>query len=337
MVYDDILKYFGSQGFAAAATTGSVGGLNILYNKVGAEPIYCILVNNGEKSYINDGQILNINYQLCAQIPQRNVLFIVTTTNVERDKKLAALEGVNLWLVDSFERQLLIYEKQPDDFHDLKFGLIQAITQTRAAKAQKALQWKNFPFVTVGLILINVIWFFVLMSGGDVSSATYMLSKGASYGKYIFEDYQFWRLITNMFMHFSLAHLGGNMIYLAIAGFSLERTAGHIKFFLIYILSGLGASVVSAAFYYLTGRDTVSAGASGAIYGLIGAVIYLLIKNRNRIGTRNLAWRIGIIIVFLFYSNFLNPEIDAVAHLSGFAFGILLALAFLGTNRRKTT
>lgn len=337
MVYDDILQYFGSQGFAAAATTGSLGGLNILYNRVGAEAVYCILINNGENSYINKSQILNINYQLCAQVPQRNVLFIVATTNVERDKQLASLSGVNLWLVDSFERQLMIYEKQPDDFYDLKYGITQAITMSRGAKAHNALKWKNFPFVTVGLVLVNIIWFIVLISGGDVSSASYMVSKGAAYGRYIFEDYQFWRLITNMFMHFSISHLAGNMVYLVLAGISLERTAGHIKFFLIYILSGFGASVVSAAYYYIAGQDTVSAGASGAIYGIIGAMVYLLIKNRNRIGSGNLWLRIGIIIIFLFYSNFLNPEIDAVAHIAGFVFGMLLALAFLGTNRRKIT
>ena len=57
-----------------------------------------------------------------------------------------------------------------------------------------------------------------------------------------------------MFMHFSISHLAGNMIYLGIAGYSIERVAGHWRYLAVYLLSGFGAGVVSAAYYYLTDR-----------------------------------------------------------------------------------
>ena len=326
----------GQQNFAVASVSGnaSFGGMNILYNRAGAEQIFCILVNNTGSFQLGQSQIQNIHYQLAARIPERNLLFLVVTNDPERDKILAQMPGINVWLVDAGSRRLLIYENQPDDFFDLKYGLYQTITETPQAKAQTAVQRKNWPWVTIALIAVNVVWFIILALGGDVGDAGYMISKGAAYGPFIFENYQFWRLLTNLFMHFSVRHLLGNMVYLAIVGYSIEQAAGHWRYLAIYLLSGFGASVVSAANYYITGQNTVSAGASGAIYGLIGAAVYLLIKNRGRMRPGILWLRIGIILIFLFYSNFVNTGVDAVAHAAGFVFGILLAIAFIGGKKK---
>ena len=143
MVYEEILKFFGQQNFAAASTAGGVTGLNILFNRVGSEPVYCILVNHSGNHYLEAEQIQSIHYQLAAQIPERNILFLVTTDHVERDKKLTQLAGIRVWLVDSYDRRLLIYENQEDDFFGLKYGLTQVITETPQARAQAALQWKT--------------------------------------------------------------------------------------------------------------------------------------------------------------------------------------------------
>ena len=337
MVYEDILRYLGQQNFAVASVSGNVadGGMNILFNRAGTEPIFFILINNTGSFQFGQPQIQNIHYQLAAKVPERNLLFLVVTNSPERDKNLTLMPGINVWLVDAGNRRLLIYENQPDDFFGLKFGLYQSITATPQAKVQTALMRKNWPYVTIALIAVNVIWFIVLALGGNVSDAGYMLSKGAAYGPYIFENHQFWRLFTNMFMHFGIRHLLGNMVYLGIVGYSIEKVAGHWRYLLIYMLSGVGASVVSAAYYYLSGQNTVSAGASGAIYGLIGAAVYLLIKNRGRMRPGMLWLRIGIILIFLFYSNFVTSGIDAVAHAAGFVFGILLSLAFIGGKKQK--
>lgn len=337
MVYDDILRYLGQQNFAVASVSGNMaaGGLHILYNRVGLEPIFCILIDNTGGFRFGVQQIQSIHYQLAAQIPERNILFLIVTDQPERDKSLVRLSGIQVWLADSAERRLLIYEDQPADFYGLRDGIQMAVSETPQARAQTALKVKNWPFVTIGLIAVNVIWFIVLVLGGNVSSAEYMVSRGAAYGPLIFEQHQYWRLFTNMFMHFSTMHLLGNMVYLALAGYNLERAAGRIRFLLIYLLSGFGASVVSAAYYYLTGQNTVSAGASGAIYGLIGAMIYLMFKNRGRIRPVTLWTRVGIILIFLFYSNFINTGIDVVAHIAGLVFGILLAFALIGGKKNE--
>lgn len=334
MVYEDILRYFGQQNFAVASTAGAAVGLNILYNRVGAEPIYCILVNHCQNNFLKAEQLQRVHFQLSANVPERNILFVIATEHVERDKALTQLAGVQVWLADARERRLLIYENQADDFFGLKKGLVQALSETPKAKMQLGLRFKNLPFVSLALILINLVWFIILAAKGDPSSPSYMIAQGASYGPLIFEHYQFWRLFTNMFMHFGASHLIGNMLYVALAGNTLEKAIGRWRYLSLYLLSGFGASVVSAAYYYLTDQNIVSGGASGAVYGLIGAVIYLMIKNRGRMRPAQLWIRIGIIFLFLFYSNYINDGIDVVAHAAGLIFGFILSMALIGGKRK---
>lgn len=335
MVYDDILKYLGQQNFAAASTSGTAGGLNILYNRSGSEALFFVLVDHSYQQILNAEQLRNIHSQLAARVPQKNILFLIVTGDSERDKALTQISDVQVWLADAKDRMLLVYENQPEDFFGLKDGIALSITATPQARAQKALKIQNWPLVTIVLIAVNVIYFIILMIGGNVGDPSYMISRGAAYGPLIFERYQFWRLFTNIFMHFSTMHLLGNMVYLGLAGYTIEKVAGHWRFLAIYLLSGFGSSVVSAAFYYISGQNTVSAGASGAVYGLIGVAVYLMFKNRGRMRPGTLWIRIGVILIFLFYSNFVNTGIDAVAHAAGFVFGILLGIAFIGGKTRK--
>lgn len=336
MVYDDILNYLGQQNFAVASTSGNTPvGFHVLYNRVGNEPVFFILINKTNGFPLGVSQLQSIHYQLAAQVSERNIMFLIVTNQVERDKELTRIPGIQVWIVDAFNRQLFVYENQPDDFYGLRLGIQQSVSETPQAKTQMALKVKNWPFVTIGLIAVNVIWFIILAAGGDVTSAEYMIGKGAAYGPLIFEQHQFWRLLTSMFMHFGMMHLFGNMIYLALIGSSIEKAAGRWRYLALYLLSGFGASVVSAAYYYLTGQNTVSAGASGAVYGLIGATIYLMIKNRGRMRPTALWMRIGIILIFLFYSNFVNTGIDVIAHIAGLVFGILLSMAFIGGKKNE--
>lgn len=333
MVYQEIRNYLGRQNFALASTSLDV--LDILYNKVGDEEIFCVLLNSTGGRAFDEELVRNTHAQLAKVTPTENILYILVTNDVERDQKLAQIPWINLWLVDEFEQQLYIYETQPDDFWDLKRGIVQAISETPSARTAKALRTKNWPWVTIILIAINVIVFIILTLNGNTESAEYMLSKGAAYGPAIFEHHEYWRLITCMFMHFGLMHLASNMIYLGIVGTTIEKGVGSIKFLLLYMLSGFAASIVSAAIYYFAGDYTVSAGASGAIYGLIGVVVYLTFKNRGRMSRSNMWFRVTTVLLFIFISNFLDKSVDAVAHIAGFVFGLLLAILFLGGKKNE--
>ena len=194
---------------------------------------------------------------------------------------------------------------------------------------------KDFPYVTVCLIAVNIIYYFIIVLGGSTADKMYMLSMGADYAPYVFEELQVWRLITSMFMHFSFRHLAGNMIYLGILGVNYEKVTGHLKFFLIYMLSGLGSSLVSCAYHQIARQPVISAGASGAVYGLIAMVIYLMYIARKRMGTSRLMYRIAVTLIFLFYSNFVTGTgVDIAAHIGGLVFGLILCLIFLPAKKK---
>ena len=197
-------------------------------------------------------------------------------------------------------------------------------------KLAAAVRRKKIPYITLGLIILNVVYYFIVALGGNMSSTAYMLSRGADYAPYVFEGHQYWRLLTSMFLHFSLQHLAGNMVYLGIVGWSYEPLVGHWKFLLIYLLSGLGGNVISCAYYQISGKPAVSAGASGAVYGIIAMVIYLMYIARKRTGSRQLLTRIAVMLLFLFYSNFASGrDVDVAAHIGGLVFGLILCLIFL--------
>lgn len=343
MLSNDIRGFFGQQNFLLIQT--NIPGITVMKNSAGADEVFVVLMDNDNRQIWNSSLIVTVNARLSATVSypkQAKTLFIVITDDPERDKYMAQLDHVNVWLADAATRRLLIYENQPDDFYGFRYGLELTIKNARLSDnpfdIKAALKdKKNFPYVTVGLIIVNVIYFIVLASLGNTSDAQYMWSMGANYGYSVFKDFQFYRLITSMFMHFGVVHLGGNMIYLAVAGTQAERGVGHLRFFLIYMLSGIAASLFSCAYYMFAEINTVSAGASGAIYGVIGIVLYLTAKNRGTIGSKRMMTRIAIVVVFLLYSNIMysGTQVDVAAHIAGLIFGIILSFAFCGSTKPK--
>ena len=346
MIYDEILKFFGQQNFALVNTNAA--NVTVLRNTDGRAQIFCALIDNEKRAAWGASQILALNEKLRSFGGGYNdVLFIVVTDDLERDKSLARLSGVRVWIANAYDRRLYVYEDQPEDFYGLRLGIEETIagelypergasgSGTGKKRSKVPYKIRTAPYVTIALIVINVIYFTLAATGGSLSDTGYMLKIGANYGVYVFERGQVWRIITSMFLHFSFSHLAGNMFYLGIAGYNLEKTAGHLKFFLIYMLSGIGAGVISAGYYYLTSANTISAGASGAVYGLIGAMLFVTFKNRGRLRSPQMFLRIGIIIVFLYYSNFAESGVDKAAHIAGFIFGLLLSWILLGTGKGR--
>ena len=343
-VYNDIRNCLGQQNFALTATSNP--DITVLRNREGSAEIFCVLVDNTGGRAWSASRLLAINGRLVNFGNAYNdVLFIVVTDKPQRDEPLAAAQGMKLWLADERERMLLVFENQPEDFYGLRLGIEETVAEEMYPErksphsgTRRRPKTDSLPYVTIILIAVNIVWFVILMLNGSLSDSEYMLRMGANYGVYVFEKFQYWRLITGMFMHFSVSHIAGNMFYLAVAGYNLEKGAGHLKFFLIYMLSGTGASLVSAGYYYLSGTNTISAGASGAVYGLIGAMLFLTYRNRGRIRSSQLFLRFGIILVFLYYSNFsefAEDGIDGAAHIAGFVFGFLLSAVLLGRRRKK--
>ena len=129
---------------------------------------------------------------------------------------------------------------------------------------------KDLPWGVLALAAVNVLYFLYLVLTGAVGSTLAMAEKGALLlvdGRY---RGGLFPLIASMFMHFDIHHLGGNLLMLLVVGDMLESRLGALRVLLIYLVTGLAGNGVSILWYGWMGDTVVSAGASGAVYGMLG-------------------------------------------------------------------
>lgn len=185
---------------------------------------------------------------------------------------------------------------------------------------------------TTGLIVINVLVFFLLSLRGDTESGYFMLQYGAMYEPLVTEGHEYYRLITSLFLHFGIQHLLNNMVMLGALGYQLENEIGRIKFLLIYFISGIGGNLCSLYWNVSHGEQVISAGASGAIFGLMGSLLYIVAVNRGRLG--RLSGRGMLIMVALsLYFGMTSSGVDNSAHIGGLIWGILITVLLYRRKR----
>ena len=185
---------------------------------------------------------------------------------------------------------------------------------------------------TTGLIVINVLVFFLLSLRGDTESGYFMLQYGAMYEPLVTDGHEYYRLITSLFLHFGIQHLLNNMVMLGALGYQLENEIGRIKFLLIYFISGIGGNLCSMYWNVSHGEQIISAGASGAIFGLMGALLYIVAVNRGRLG--RLSGRGMLIMVALsLYFGLTSSGVDNSAHIGGLIWGILITVLLYRRKR----
>ena len=178
---------------------------------------------------------------------------------------------------------------------------------------------------TTGLIIINVAVFLILSFFGQTEDAYFMLQHGAMFESLVTEMHQYYRIITSIFLHFGIQHLLNNMVMLGAIGWNLEREVGKIRFLVIYLVSGIAGNILSMYLNIIHDEQVVSAGASGAIFGLMGALVYVVIINRGRLG--RLSGRGMLILVFLsLYFGLTSSGVDNWAHIGGLVSGFILAM-----------
>ena len=188
--------------------------------------------------------------------------------------------------------------------------------------------------ITLTLVVVNILIFFVMDFRGNTENGAYMLAHGAAYGPLILENGEYYRLFTSMFLHFGYDHLFNNMVVLVAMGWNLELEIGKIKFLIVYFVSGLAGNILSAWWDILTGSMAVSAGASGAIFGIIGALLYVAIRNRGRIGEISGKGLVFMVVLTLYY-GFTSGGVDNMAHIGGLAAGFLMGVLLYRKRKGK--
>ena len=173
------------------------------------------------------------------------------------------------------------------------------------------------PVVTYALILINVFMFLFPLINGTIEEFYNLF---ASYGPFVkMGDY--YRLISAAFMHANIAHLIFNMYALWIIGMQLESFIGKWRYLVVYLFSAISGSLLSV----IVTPDAVSVGASGAIFGLLGALLYFGYHYRVYLGTVIKSQIIPLIVINLLL-GFMVPGIDNAAHIGGLIGGTLIMI-----------
>ncbi|MCC2255586.1 rhomboid family intramembrane serine protease [Ruminococcus sp. CLA-AA-H200] len=186
---------------------------------------------------------------------------------------------------------------------------------------------------TTVLIIANAAVFFIMLLIGDPEDTYFMMNHGAMYEPAIVEGQEYYRIFTSMFLHFGITHLLNNMVMLGALGWNLELETGKVKFLIIYFGSGITGNLLSLFINMSTGENVVSAGASGAVFGLMGALFYVVIANRGRIGRLSGRGMIFMILLSLYF-GLTSSEVNNEAHIGGLICGFILAAVLY---RRKRT
>ena len=184
-------------------------------------------------------------------------------------------------------------------------------------------------FIARILIAINVLVFVVMLIGGVnplQPTIDSLIRYGADYGPKTITHGEWWRLFTSMFLHIGILHIGFNMFVLWQVGPFVERLLGNMGFLIVYLVSGLAGASVSLAW----NPYVVSAGASGAIFGVYGALLGFLSIRRDSIPSEVLGPIMKSALVFLGYNlvyGLIVSGTDLAAHLGGLAAGFVCGLA----------
>ncbi|AET68747.1 putative membrane protein [Desulfosporosinus orientis DSM 765] len=234
------------------------------------------------------------------------------------DLKNNYFPGIQLWYWDTQRGNLFPFPPAKDSLIPI---WLKDLTQGKPIQAEprKEVGKGSIPFLTYGLIGINLVVFFLMTLAGGSQNREVLIAFGAKVNSLILAG-EVWRFFTSMFIHIGYLHLGFNLYALWVLGPFTEKLFGHWRFLVIYLLSGLGGSI--ASFFFTSG---LSAGASGAIFGLLGALLYYSLK-RPWLWKSGLGMNLVLVLVINFGFGLTQPGIDNFAHLGGLLTGLLSSI-----------
>lgn len=185
------------------------------------------------------------------------------------------------------------------------------------------------------LVIMNVAIFLLTDFAELFFQSDRLIEQGAISWQDVIFNRQYYRILTSMFLHLGLDHIFNNMLVLYFIGSYLEQIVGKRCFTAIYFFSGILAGCTSIVYNMIQHTVVISVGASGAIFGLMGALLTVVLLKRNR-GTEMDARRLLFSIFISLYGGFTSQGVDNAAHIGGFIGGILITAILCLTERRDT-
>lgn len=331
-----------------------------LYSKAMKEELnLVILVNFNDENQLSYEQYFNIKNQIYRNFKEKNdkkiVIQTILFTSVMDGIKEIAINDWDAWIIDTSNISLLVYENQRSDFLSIRKDIENILEKKRESyvnsseegiyhiksgdRGYNSTKFRPSPAMYISkvntiIIVLNVMIFFVsdgLLFGSRVNRIT---NFGALYWPSVFHNNEYYRLLTYMFLHGGISHLANNMIILLFIGDNLERAVGKVKYLIIYFASGVLAGMASIGYNMLKNTMVISVGASGAIFGVVGALAYIVIVNKGRledISTRQIVF----FVVLSLYGGFTSQGVDNTAHVGGLIAGALLGLLLYRRRKKK--
>lgn len=260
-------------------------------------------------------------------------LALILSDDFSASKQL--LEGAYpRWFVDG-EGRIVIFDGQLSEFGDL----YQVLTRKETFKDRfkgNGILINRIPDATLVLVILNIIIQCIVAIGASGGRDSKLMDwMVLQIGTFI-QKPEWWRLVTSVFLHFGWEHLFNNMIVLLYLGSLAERCLGKKRFLIVYLISGIGANIVSVWWYVHQGELLVStAGASGAIFGIAGLLLCIVLLSKGRFENITLR-QLVLMMFFTLYHGFAESGVNNCAHIAGgvigFACGILI---FMQMRRRR--
>lgn len=274
-------------------------------------------------------------------------LSLIVTEDITEARKYV-LNDNHCWIYVSSTGKLAIYDNEPDEFFGLRDVLedISSVHSDNGSSdyySEPEVSGKRYAgyydgnaistrtifdemtLINTILVCINIAVFIWMSVSGSTTDIEYMLNHGTMFVPSILEDKEYYRLFTCMFCHFGFSHLAGNMVVLLFLGDNVERALGSLKYIIVYIIAGLIGSLGSFLYAYFYNPVIVSAGASGAIFGIIGAMLWIVCMNKGRLEDMT-TLRVCVLIAYALFNGATSEEVDNAAHLFGLIGGFVMAV-----------
>ncbi|MCI9188820.1 MAG: rhomboid family intramembrane serine protease [Lachnospiraceae bacterium] len=192
-------------------------------------------------------------------------------------------------------------------------------------------KWKDQPIVSTVLVAVNVMVYILCSLTGEL-----LYDRGQLDAFDVLLNKEYDRIFWSMFLHSGVSHLFNNMVILFFLGSMIEKEVGHFRYALLYLISGIGGNLLSLLAKVVNGDVAASLGASGAIFGLDGVLLAMVLFSGREMENVT-PTRVLLMILYSLYSGFTGRNIDNAAHIGGLLTGFLVTsiICFWQRSRRR--
>ena len=329
MVQQQLFSFFMEEGYQQIPSNLPEFTLYFLMENNYANVLH--VIDYQENMYITEDQHQHMKEKIKLFFLQKGVrevhiLSLIICGDLKRASQFYMRDNLT-WIVDPYCNRLIIFENQIADFYGMRKKLetfLDSISiEEEPEKSQKSIS--QLPYITIFLVAVNILIFIICTFTDDL-----LYNIGAFSASTFLEDKNYYRILVSIFLHWDIQHLASNMLVLYYLGEVVEKHFGRLAYTVIYLLSGICGNLLSIQHELHTEANIRSVGASGAIFGIMGALVVMVFIHKGRLRQISMG-RLIFMITYSLYSGFIASDVNNAAHIGGLAGGLAIAaLIWLG-------